>query len=251
MTDPLPWFNNAAYSDNLNPQTVQCFTEVAYEPYKKLLGEEFSKSVPSIFTDEPQFVRVQTLPDGAAREEVGIPYTERLGEAFQSVCGQPLLDCLPEIFWTRADGAPSTIKYRYFDLLSEQFSSAYSATLGKWCEENHLKLTGYVMQEESLEGQTRCVGEAMRAYPYFQLPGIDILADHYEYTTTKQAQSIAHQIGCVGITSELYGVTNWDFDFRGHKLQGDWQAALGVTQRVPHLAWMYGRRVQARLPGPD
>ena len=37
--------------------------------------------------------------------------------------------------------------------------------------------------------------------------------------------------------SELYGVTNWDFDFRGHKLQGDWQAALGVTVRVPHLTW--------------
>ena len=251
VTDPLPWFNNAAYSDNLDPQTVQHFTEVAYEPYKKLLGEEFSKSVPSIFTDEPQFVRVQTLSDGAAREEVGIPYTERLGEAFQSVCGQPLLDCLPEIFWTRADGAPSTIKYRYFDLLSEQFSSAYAGTLGKWCAENHLKLTGHVMQEESLESQTRCVGEAMRTYPYFQLPGIDILADRYEYTTAKQAQSVAHQIGCVGITSELYGVTNWDFDFRGHKLQGDWQAALGVTQRVPHLAWMYmGGESKRDYPAP-
>ncbi|MFQ9802070.1 MAG: hypothetical protein ACLR23_27780 [Clostridia bacterium] len=39
------------------------------------------------------------------------------------------------------------------------------------------------------------------------------------------------------MTSELYGVTNWDFDFRGHKLQGDWQAALGVTTRVHHLSW--------------
>lgn len=38
--------------------------------------------------------------------------------------------------------------------------------------------------------------------------------------------------------SELYGVTGWDYDFRGYKLQGDWQAALGVTVRVPHLAWM-------------
>ena len=37
--------------------------------------------------------------------------------------------------------------------------------------------------------------------------------------------------------SELYGVTNWDYDFAGHKLQGDWQMALGVTLRAPHLAW--------------
>jgi hypothetical protein len=38
--------------------------------------------------------------------------------------------------------------------------------------------------------------------------------------------------------SELYGVTGWDFDFRGHKFQGDWQAALGVTVRVHHLSWV-------------
>lgn len=38
--------------------------------------------------------------------------------------------------------------------------------------------------------------------------------------------------------SELYGVTGWGFDFRGHKLHGDWQAALGVTVRVPHLSWV-------------
>ena len=38
--------------------------------------------------------------------------------------------------------------------------------------------------------------------------------------------------------SELYGATNWDFDFREHKLFGDWQAALGVTVRVPHLSYV-------------
>ena len=35
----------------------------------------------------------------------------------------------------------------------------------------------------------------------------------------------------------MYGVTQWDFDFKGYKLAGDWQAALGITARVPHLAW--------------
>ena len=38
--------------------------------------------------------------------------------------------------------------------------------------------------------------------------------------------------------SELYGVTSWHYTFRDYKLQGDWQAALGVTVRVPHLTWM-------------
>ena len=56
-------------------------------------------------------------------------------------------------------------------------------------------------------------------------------------STAKQCQSAVHQYGREGMLSELYGVTNWNFDFRGHKVQGDWQAAMGVTVRVPHLAW--------------
>lgn len=36
----------------------------------------------------------------------------------------------------------------------------------------------------------------------------------------------------------LDGVTNWTFDFAGHKASGDWQAALGVTFRVHHLTWV-------------
>ena len=45
-------------------------------------------------------------------------------------------------------------------------------------------------------------------------------------------------MGREGVTCEIYGVTGWDFDFRKHKLSGDWQAALGVTFRVPHLTWV-------------
>jgi hypothetical protein len=44
-------------------------------------------------------------------------------------------------------------------------------------------------------------------------------------------------MGKEGMLSEMYGVTGWDYDFRGHKSQGDWQACLGVTVRVPHLSW--------------
>jgi hypothetical protein len=99
-------------------------------------------------------------------------------------------------------------------------------------------LTGHMMEEPTLESQTHALGEAMRSYRSFQFPGIDMLCDRHEFTTAKQAQSAARQNGIAGTLSELYGVTNWDYDFRGHKLQGDWQAALGVTVRVPHLSWV-------------
>ena len=101
-----------------------------------------------------------------------------------------------------------------------------------------MALTGHMMEEPTLESQTAALGEAMRSYRGFDLPGIDMLCARFEYTTAKQTQSAVHQFGYEGMLSELYGVTNWDFDFRGHKLHGDWQAALGVTIRVPHLSWV-------------
>ena len=123
-------------------------------------------------------------------------------------------------------------------MVADRFASAFCQQVGTWCKRNGINLTGHVMAESTLVKQTQHVGDAMRCYPHFGLPGIDMLCDFHEYNTAKQTQSIVRQQGSEGMMSELYGVTGWDYEFRGHKLQGDWQAALGVTVRVPHLTWM-------------
>ena len=94
------------------------------------------------------------------------------------------------------------------------------------------------MEEPTLHSQSCALGETMRSYRAFAVPGIDMLCGRMEFSTAKQCQSAVHQFGREAMLSELYGVTNWDYDFRGHKFQGDWQAALGVTIRVPHLSWV-------------
>ena len=109
---------------------------------------------------------------------------------------------------------------------------------GKWCRENGIELTGHMMEEDKLICQASALGEAMRAYRSFGIPGIDLLCNWRYFSTAKQCQSAVHQYGREAMLAELYGCTNWDFDFRGHKYQGDWLAALGVTIRVPHLSWV-------------
>lgn len=145
---------------------------------------------------------------------------------------------MPELIWELPTGQISLVRYRYHDHLTERFVEAFADTIGDWCEKHGILLTGHLLEEPTLESQTACVGEAMRSYRSFQLPGIDMLCDRREFSTAKQAQSAVHQYAREGVLSELYGVTNWDFDFRGYKLAGDWQAALGVTVRVHHLTWV-------------
>ena len=148
------------------------------------------------------------------------------------------MDFLPELLWELPERKYSRHRYAYHDHVTERFTEAYSDQVGSWCEKHHLALVGHMMEEPTLQSQTQALGEVMRCLRGFTLPGIDMLCDAREYTTAKQAQSVSHQYGRRGVVSELYGVTNWDFDFRRHKLQGDWQAALGITNRVHHLNWM-------------
>lgn len=231
------WYNNQAYVNTLDKKAMQRFLEVTHEVYAKELGDEFDKTIPAIFSDEPQFNRMNCLRYADEKMDLIFPYTDDLEETFVEAYGYSLLDRLPELFWERKEQPVSQVRYHYHDHVTERFVSAFTDTVGKWCEDHHLMLTGHMMEEYSLESQTCAVGDVMRSYRSFQLPGIDMLFDKREFTTAKQAQSASRQFGCPGVLSEIYGVTRWDFDFRGHKLQGDWQAALGVTVRVHHLAW--------------
>lgn len=232
-----PWFNNQAYLNTLDKKAVERFVEVTHEKYYAILKEEFGKSVPAIFTDEPQFSHKQTLGFAEDRNEVILPFTDDLEETFKAAYGHSLIEHLPELFWELGEKKVSRIRYEYHDHISERFTEAFADTIGAWCKEHGIMLTGHMMEEEGLRSQTAALGEAMRSYRSFELPGVDMLCDKRELSTVKQAQSAAHQYGRLGVLSEIYGVTNWDFDFRRHKLAGDWQAALGVTVRVPHLTW--------------
>ena len=233
-----PWHNNQTYVDTLNKSAIERFIEVTHERYFEAIGDEFGKTVPSIFTDEPQFLKKGTLPFADSKDDVRLPWTDDLEETFFAAYGESLVEHLPELIWDLPCGEVSITRYHYHDHVSERFASAFADTLGNWCNAHGIALTGHVLDEPTLYSQTRVVGDCMRSYRSFGIPGIDILCSNMEFTTAKQCQSAVHQYGREAMLSELYGVTGWDYDFRGHKHQGDWQAALGVTVRVQHLSWV-------------
>ena len=232
------WYNNQTYVNTLDPAAIRRFIEVTYDRYKEVLGEDLGGIAPAIFTDEPQFTTKHTLDYANQRQDITMPWTDDLPQTYLAAYGEDILEKLPEVFWELPGGQVSQTRYRYHDHTCQRFTEAFADQCGAWCRENGLRLTGHMMEEPTLASQTHALGEAMRAYRGFQLPGIDMLCDYIELTTAKQTQSAVHQYGREGMLSELYGVTGWDFDFRGHKFQGDWQAALGVTVRVPHLSWV-------------
>ncbi len=246
ISEPRGWYNNQAYVDMMSADAIKEFIEITYEGYRKKEGEEFGKTIPAIFTDEPQLYIKHTKEFSEDLSDVSMPWTEDFPDTFKEEYGRDILESLPELVWEKADNMPSKTRWQYHDHICERFAKAFSDQCGKWCEKNGILLTGHLMFEPTLGSQSAALGETMRLYRGFQLPGIDMLCNYIELSTAKQAQSASHQFGREGVLSELYGVTGWDFDFRGHKFQGDWQAALGVTVRVPHLSWVTMKGVAKR-----
>ncbi len=235
---PSPWYNNQTYVDTLSKASIERFVELTHEKYKEAVGDEFDNTVPAIFTDEPQFTRKNTFGNSTDKKDVVMPWTDSLPDSYKAQYGEDILASLPEIFWELPDKKVSSTRYHYHDHICQLFTEAFADTCGDWCRENNIALTGHMMEEPTLHSQCAALGEAMRSYRGFGIPGIDMLCARFEFTTAKQAQSAVHQFGREAMLSELYGVTGWDYDFRGYKLHGDWQACLGVTVRVPHLSWV-------------
>lgn len=234
---PRSFLNNEPYLDTLNREAVDRFADITYGSYKKNVGDFFGNTIKSIFTDEPQFHRFK-------HSRFHLPYfnkerawTDDFDVTFRKEYGYFILDRLPELFWEPLK-CRSEARYHYFNHLSERFADAFCDNLGDRCKDMGIAFTGHLMEEPTLSSQTQAVGDAMRQYRGFQIPGIDILCSRYEFTTAKQAQSAVRQYGREGMLSELYGVSRWDNDFQNYKVGGDWQAALGVTVRVPHLSLM-------------
>ncbi len=232
------WYNGQAYINTLNKSAVEEFMHTTYDAYYNAVGEDFGKSIPAIFTDEPQVLRHTYLTTSFDKTEANLPFVEDFDETYKAVYGESILDKIPELVWEKKNNGCARTRYTYMDHMTERFVSAFCDTLGAWCEKHNIAFTGHMMHEGALGIQADSLGEAMRCYRSFHIPGMDLLCDRIEFSTAKQVQSCVHQYGREAMLSELYGVTGWDFAFRGHKRQGDWQAALGVTVRVHHLTWV-------------
>ncbi|WWC60755.1 uncharacterized protein I303_103331 [Kwoniella dejecticola CBS 10117] len=238
--EPLPdsgFFGDQTYTDLLSEDMTKRFIELTHEVYKKHIGDDFGGAAPSMFTDEPQYCPMSTLAESEKLQDVFIPWTKKIVQSFKKAKGGDLLELLPQLVWDPVDQEANITKYQFLDHVCELFATNYIGTLAKWCAKNNLYCTGHMNAEPTLASQTAQNGEVMRCYREMQFPGIDMLCDKREYNTAKQCSSVSRQYGRTGVMSELYGVTGWQFTFEGHKGQGDWQAALGVTFRIHHLFW--------------
>ena len=236
-----------AAADLLNPQAMQRFLELAYEPYRRTVGEHFGKTVIGMFTDEPSM-----LGRGGRR---GLqPWTQGFAEFFESKRGYSLLPLLPALFF-EAGERTAAIRADYRLTLAERLDESYYRPLSEWCHKNGIALTGHPA------GATE-----IHPLRYFQIPGQDIVwrgvvpdgnraLEGHNSAIGKCSSSVARHDGRRFNANEVYGAFGWQLTMEEMKWLADWLMVRGVNLLFPHAFYYSIRdyRVHERPPdvGPN
>lgn len=244
------WFNGLSYVDLLDQDVVKKFLEVAYSPYVNRFNDEFGKTIPGVFTDEPNISssrpRASSIipPRGPRMAPFAVPWTDKLVERFKELNGYSIMEKLPEIFFDV--GNYMKTRYDFWRTVTILFLEAFSKQIYDWCDMHGLKFTGHYLAEDSLLSQLVCAGAVMPHYEYQHVPGIDHLGMHIwgSLLTAKQVSSVANQLGRERVLCETYGCTGNYPSFADRKWIGDWLYVMGVNLLNHHLVpySMRGRR---------
>lgn len=231
---PSSWYNGYTYLDTMDREAVGEFIRVTHETYRRECGEDFGKTIPGIFTDEPNYGHGGWGADHLPSQ----PWTRSFRKTFRDRYNYDIVAHLPELFFDIEGRDFHKARYDFFDCATHLFVDAFSRQIGEWCDANGLEHTGHALMEDTLSSQKGAIGSAMRFYEYMQAPGMDLLTEKWRiYDVAKQVSSVARQFDRKWRLTETYGCTGWDFPLAGHKALGDWQVALGINLRCQHLSW--------------
>lgn len=228
----VAWHGGYSYVDLLHPGVTQKFLEVTGKGYERIASEDFGKTLPGWFTDEPH-----VGPPGG-----GIRWTSDLFVVFQKRWGYDLKTCLPSL--SLDVGSWKQVRHDYYQTLLELFIDRWAKPCYAYCEERGLQFTGHYWEHawpEMVYGP-----DNMAMYAWQHMPGIDMLMNQFNEVepqaqfgnvrSVKEVRSVANQMGQKRILCETYGAAGWEETFEDFKRLGDWQTALGVNFMNQHLS---------------
>ena len=227
---------DSSYIDAMREDVVDKFIEYTHEVYKQRIGDEFGKTMPGFFTDEPQYYRWKT------------PYSKKMEEWFLEEYDYSVLDALPALF-VDYEGAEE-YRYDYHRLTNKKFTESFSKRLYDWAEANGIMITGHHIEESSLDGQMMCCGDVMPQYLYQHIPGIDYLGRKVKgYVMGKQLGSVCAQTGRKKALTESFACCGWDVTPRELKNIAEIQFSGGANLICQHL-YPYSIRGQRKRDYP-
>ena len=217
------WTGGHSYVDLMDAGCVKEFIRMTHGEYVKRFGKHLGRTIPGIFTDEPNNHNWQSALTWSRGFETDLARAVRGG-----------IDRLPALVLPTAD-APE-VRFAYMKAVSERFHSSFTKQIGDFCAKTGFAMTGHFLDEDGLHGNCKYSGGVMPGYEWMQVPGIDhLLRQAGQRLTHKQVSSVARQFGRTRVMSEIFGVSGHSMSFEDYKWIGDWHIVNGINFFVPHL----------------
>ncbi len=223
------------YVDLMVKGVTEKFIDVTMRGYEKVAGDEFGKTVPGIFSDEPS---IPTYGSGNIR------WTPDLFSTFKQKWGYDLQTHLPSLFEEVGDS--KKVRHNYQQTLLQLFIDRWSKPFYNYTKKNNLKWTGHYWEHGWPSPQHGPDNMAM--YAWHQEPGIDMLFNQFDekspsaqfgnIRSVKELASVGNQLDKKRKLSETYGGGGWELTFKDMKRLGDWEFVLGVNFLNQHLSMM-------------
>jgi alpha-L-rhamnosidase len=229
------WLGGRFYTNLIQKGVTDKFVEITLGAYDTVLKEEYGKTVPSCFTDEPH----------------GGSWAPDLPEVFRARWGYDLLDHLPSL--TIDTGNWRQVRHDYSSTLLELFVERFAKPYYMACDQRGIALTGHVWEHEWPRPYTGLDTMSFNAWEH--IPGIDCLMNGYgegthaqlgNFRMCKEISSIKNQFGRTRTLCEAYGAGGWEMTMQDMKRIGDWLYVGGINLLNPHLSYYTIRGARKR-----
>lgn len=214
-------------ADNLSKESVKAYIKCTHEKYKECFGDEFGKTVPGIFVDEPS-------AGGTP------PWTPEFEKAFLDKKGYDIRNLYHHLA-ENINWRSRQIRFDYWDVINQMYLDNFFKPISEWCRSNSISFCGHVICEEDPINQIWSGGNVLSYQKYFDIPGFDHVTPNIadrQYPTLnfggKLISSSAHQQGKETVLSECFACNAFNFNRDGMEKVANWLFALGVTWLVPH-----------------
>ncbi len=225
------WVNpEPGYLDLMNPGATKAFIEMTYDQYAKRFSEHFGRTIPGIFTDEPQNYN-------------GFPWSADFARRFEKEYGY---DPIPHLYLLTLDRG-NYIKFRvqFYGLAERLMREGFYSQLSGWCVAHNLIFTGHLGMEERISQLAVNHGGIADHLSAMEMPGMDALnvgdglngglsnmeAPNF---SAKAVSSIAHLSGRKRVLCETGGGAGWQMPLWRFKQTVDWLFGMGINFINPH-----------------
>ena len=200
------------YVDMISREAVGKFIELTHERYKQFIGDEFGKTVPGIFTDEPSSFSILAFCGFG-------PWNDAFPAEFEKDHGYSILPWLYAL-WSVEAKSPKEIQVQqdYRNTVKRLYFDAFMGQIAHWCRDNNLIFTGHIGGEENLfHHLAQC--DSLEELTMMDIPGCDsILAsdriDTPEFNIAgKLAAAAAKYNGSDRVLCETFSGSGWKMRF--------------------------------------